>query len=165
MLADARVVGERLGELGLGEPRARGAEGRQQRLEPAEGGERDALAGIARGGVDAGADPAQEGQAVDRHRQRAAPGMVDPRSGERRIDLEQVAADEGEDVVRVAPRIGLAAAEQDAPVACRPPVIDDEAGIRDGLAAGDQPARHAGADRLGGEDIVLDRHRPRLRRR
>src|ERR1700693_5051675 len=59
-----------------------------------EGARRPALAGIAGGDIDAGAEPANQGQPPERDRDHAAPGVIDAGAGELRIELQEMIADE-----------------------------------------------------------------------
>ena len=68
-------------------------------------GERHALAGIAGGDVDAGAEPADQWQPPERDRDHAAPGVVDAGAGELRVELQEMPADERGRVGRLASRI------------------------------------------------------------
>src|SRR6202521_682101 len=70
-----------------------------------ERGKRHALAGIAPGDVDAGAEPTDQWQRPERDRDRAAPGVVDARAGELWVEFQEMAADERGRVGRLAPRI------------------------------------------------------------
>jgi hypothetical protein len=54
--------------------------------------------------------------------------------------------------------IGLAATEQQAPVGGEPVVVDHELGVADRDIVADDLARPRLAQRLGGEDVVVDRH-------
>ena len=127
-----------------------------------EGRDGDALAGIAGGGIDARPHAADIGQALKRDRQRAAPGIGERGLGKRGIDAGEVLAHQRSDIAAMMVAIGLAAAENQAAVGRWPEVVDDEAGVGDRLAAGNDTARLSGADRFGGDDVVVDRHHPRV---